>query len=52
MPYGNPGSLTPEQYAEALAYILRENAYPSGTTPLPSIGYEVANIDFDLKPTR
>jgi mono/diheme cytochrome c family protein len=52
MPYGNPGSLTPEQYAETLAYILRENAYPPGTTPLPSVGYEVANIDFDLAPTR
>ena len=36
MPYGAPGTLTPEEYLGMLAWILRQNGYPAGTTPLPS----------------
>jgi mono/diheme cytochrome c family protein len=50
MPYGAPASLAPEEYAAALAYILRLNGYPSGETRLPHVPFEVANIDFDRPP--
>jgi len=50
MPYGAPGSLEAEEYAGVLAYILKLNSYPAGDTPMPHNGFEVANIDFDLRP--
>ncbi len=34
MPAGNPGSLTHDQYADVLAYILSKNGYPAGSTAL------------------
>ena len=34
MPKDNPGTLTPGEYTEVLSYILQQNGYPSGTTPL------------------
>jgi mono/diheme cytochrome c family protein len=34
MPAGQPGSLTHDQYAAVFAYILKENGYPAGATPL------------------
>jgi alcohol dehydrogenase (cytochrome c) len=36
MPVGNPGTLTPEQYARLVAFILRENSIVPGETELPS----------------
>jgi cytochrome c len=35
MPFNAPGSLTPEQYSDVLAYLLRFNKYPDGKTELP-----------------
>jgi len=34
MPAGNPGSLTHDQYAQVMAYILKQNGYPAGSTAL------------------
>jgi mono/diheme cytochrome c family protein len=34
MPFSAPGSLTPEQYADALAYILSMNKYKAGDQEL------------------
>jgi mono/diheme cytochrome c family protein len=34
MPAGNPGSLTHDQYAAVMAYILDKNGYPAGATAL------------------
>jgi len=34
MPAGNPGSLTHDQYAQVMAYILSKNGYPAGATAL------------------
>lgn len=34
MPQTNPASLTPEQYGQVVAYILQQNGYPAGATPL------------------
>jgi len=35
MPSNAPGTLTPEEYADALAYLLSVNKYPAGQTELP-----------------
>jgi mono/diheme cytochrome c family protein len=35
MPFSNPGSLTPKQYANVMAFILASNCYPPGTQPFP-----------------
>jgi mono/diheme cytochrome c family protein len=34
MPQSDPGSLKPEDYAAVTAYILQQNGYPAGSTPL------------------
>lgn len=36
MPQDDPGSLSPEEYASILAYLLRLNDRPAGTAELPS----------------
>jgi hypothetical protein len=36
MPFSNPGSLTPKQYADVLAFLLASNCYPAGTVPFPT----------------
>src|SRR5262245_29193035 len=36
MPSNAPGTLTPEQYADALAYVLSVNKYPAGQAELPT----------------
>jgi mono/diheme cytochrome c family protein len=35
MPLNAGGSLTPEQYAEVMAFLLASNCLPAGTTPFP-----------------
>ncbi len=42
MPQNEPGSLTPEEYTLALAYMLRMNGLPAGSRALPS---DVAQLD-------
>ena len=36
MPEGDPGSLSPEEYAAVVAYLLQLNDYPTGVAPLPT----------------
>jgi mono/diheme cytochrome c family protein len=36
MPEGDPGSLSPGEYAALVAYLLQLNGYPAGETPLPA----------------
>jgi mono/diheme cytochrome c family protein len=36
MPKNEPGSLTPGEYAQAVAYILKMNGLPAGETELPT----------------
>jgi mono/diheme cytochrome c family protein len=38
MPFDNPAGLTPEQYADVMAYLLAANCYPAGTTAYPQAG--------------
>lgn len=35
MPDAAPGSMTERQYLDAVAYLLKENAFPAGTDELP-----------------
>ncbi len=35
MPLNNPGTLTPEQYANVMAFLLASNCYPAGNNPFP-----------------
>ena len=36
MPEGDPGSLSPAEYASVVAYLLQVNGYPAGEAPLPA----------------
>jgi mono/diheme cytochrome c family protein len=36
MPTGAEGTLTPQQYADTLAFILQKNGFPAGPNELPS----------------
>ena len=40
MPVNNPGGLSREQYTDVLAFILAENSYPAGSTPLDAAHLE------------
>ena len=35
MPYGQPATLSKQDYIDIIAYILKVNAYPAGAQPLP-----------------
>jgi len=47
MPPGRAGSLSPEAYADVVAYLLSENAYPPGAGDLPSHEESLHGIVFD-----
>lgn len=36
MPLNRPSSLSPEQYADVLAFLLASDCYPAGSTPFPT----------------
>jgi cytochrome c len=36
MPFSNPGSLAPQQYADVMAFLLASNCYAAGTQPFPT----------------
>ena len=42
--------LPPDQYNAVVAYVLRENGYPAGDTPLPFEPLEIAYINLDPHP--
>lgn len=46
MPLDNPGSLTPEQYAAVVAYVLQLNGYPTGEEELPHDPEVLSDIRF------
>ena len=46
MPLFAPGSLTPEDNAKIVAYMLQANGYPAGTKPLPSDAAALNKIAF------
>ena len=44
MPKSDPGSLTPEEYAQVVAYLLKKNDVPAGKTELPADADELSKI--------
>jgi mono/diheme cytochrome c family protein len=50
MPYDDPGSLALTDYADAIAYILRTNGFPSGTSELPASPDDLVDTRFARKP--
>ncbi|MEO8335458.1 MAG: cytochrome c [bacterium] len=48
MPKNDPGSLAPEQYADVIAYLLKMNAMPAGTTDLLADSAALAQIRIEL----
>jgi S-disulfanyl-L-cysteine oxidoreductase SoxD len=49
MPQGDPGTLTPQQGADLVAFLLRFNQFPAGKVGLPT-DESLAAIRFDDKP--
>jgi cytochrome c5 len=50
MPDSNPGGLTREEYAGALAYILKVNGLPAGTTAVMPDSAAMSNVKLSLPP--
>lgn len=50
MPKGDPGSLTPQEYADLTAYLLKMNGMPPGKTALPPDAVALAAFRFDTLP--
>ena len=49
MPKTDPGSLTADEYAAIVAYILKLNGMPAGKRPLPADSAALDRIVIDLK---
>jgi len=50
MPYDDPGILALTDYADAIAYILRTNGFPSGTSELPASPDDLVDTRFVRNP--
>lgn len=44
MPQSDPGSLKPEEYNAVVAYILQQNGYPAGATPIAPHAAGLADV--------
>ncbi len=49
MPKDNPSAFSPEEYAQITAYILKLNALPAGTDPLPTDSVTLKAIMIEVK---
>jgi mono/diheme cytochrome c family protein len=50
MPDDRPGELTRDEYADALAYILKENGVPAGPNKIAPDSAAMAAVNLDLPP--
>lgn len=48
MPKNDPGSLTDDEYVEVMAYLLKLNAMPAGSAPLPATAKALRSIRIDI----
>lgn len=48
MPKNDPGSLSPEEYADVLAYLLRMNRLPTGANELPADSVKLKSITIEI----
>lgn len=44
MPLGDPGRLAPQEYVDAIAYLLQQNGYPAGTVELTNDRYALKQV--------
>ncbi len=51
MPQNAPGSLTPQQNADILSFVLASNKFPAGTTELANETAALKQIKFEAKKT-
>jgi mono/diheme cytochrome c family protein len=49
MPEDNPGSLTPQEYADVMSWFLKINDYPAGQTELPSTADALKGIAMEAR---
>lgn len=49
MPKSSPGTLSPQESTQVMAYILRENKMPAGATALPADDKVLAAIKIQIK---
>jgi mono/diheme cytochrome c family protein len=49
MPEDDPGSLSPKESAEVVAYVLKTNGNPAGKEPLPTDAGELKKILIEAK---
>jgi hypothetical protein len=47
MPPTNPNSVSASDKADIVAYILKEDGFPAGTTALPTAADELKSIKFE-----
>lgn len=52
MPKNDPGSLEPQQYADLVAYLLKVNAMPSGSTELPTDPDSLTTVIIEMPPKK
>jgi mono/diheme cytochrome c family protein len=52
MPKGDPGSLSPQEYIDVTAYLLKMNGMPPGKTALPPDAVALAAFRFDTLPGK
>jgi mono/diheme cytochrome c family protein len=52
MPKNDPGSLTPKEYIDVMAYLLKINAMPAGRTDLASTPAALKGVTINLLPDK
>lgn len=48
MPKNNPGSMSPDEYADVIAYLLKLNAMPTGAEPLAADSATLATVLIEM----
>ena len=52
MPKNDPGSMSPDEYASVVAYLLQLNGMPAGATPLPTDTVALKTMTIDTTATK
>lgn len=52
MPKNDPGSLSPKEYTQVMAYLLKINGMPAGRTELPADPAALRGITINILPDR
>lgn len=52
MPFGAPGSIEPQQYADVISYVLSQNGFPTGEEELPPDADQLESLTIDAPPAQ